>query len=382
MPPIPRRGPTGGTSRRPVGLALGRHLDRSVCLFATSGWAHFGLGELYVGVAVFNPAWIRSSAVHRTKATSTLIYHVPLRTLFYSAAPMINPRSIRLVAGFDLYESLRSKKAIALLLIYTVVALGGSALFIEALNTMMEGLAERLGKEVTAELLASDELVDIIAKLVGNDKTIARELLSVPPLALFYGWLATNFMPLVVVLTSSDAISGEVASGSVRYALFRSSRLDWAIGKLLGQSLLMTVGIAIGAIAAYLLGAAMLDTFEAGSTFMWIIIMAGRSIFYGFAYLGVAMCASMLVKSNAAARAIGIFMVFALSIAGSILQAGPVEDLAPPIIKAVRQVFPNAHSLTLFHPDFVSRLPSMVALLFIGAAYFGLGFLRFSKRDT
>lgn len=295
---------------------------------------------------------------------------------------MIRLRTIRLVAGFDLYESLRSRKAIALLLIYTVAALAGSALFIQLLNRVMVELADNLGKEATAQLLESDELVEVIAKLVDNDETVARALLSVPPLALFYGWLATNFMPLVVVLTSTDAISGEVAAGSVRYALFRADRLDWALGKLAGQTLLMAVGIGLGGIAAFLLGAGMLDTFEAGPTFWWILVMSARSLFYGFAYLGVAMCASQLVKSNAAARALGIAMVFVLSVTGAILQAPFIEKTAPSFIKAIRQVFPNAHSLSLFHPDIAERVPSMVALLCIGAAFFALGFLRFSKRDT
>ncbi len=295
---------------------------------------------------------------------------------------MIRVRTIRLVAGFDLYESLRSRKAIALLLIYVVAALAGSALFIRALNGVMEELAQNLGKEVTAQLLESDEVVRVIAKLVDGDEEVARSLLSVPPLALFYGWLATNFMPLVVVLTSSDAISSEVASGSARYALFRADRLDWALGKLAGQSLLMAVGIGLGGLVAFALGAAMLDTFEAGPAFYWIVVMSGRSLFYGFAYLGVAMCASQLVRSNAAARALAILMMFVLSVSGAILHAPVVVDTAPGLVKAFRQLFPNAHSLALFHPSLSQQLPAMLALFAIGAAYFGLGFWRFSTRDT
>jgi ABC-type transport system involved in multi-copper enzyme maturation permease subunit len=173
-----------------------------------------------------------------------------------------------------------------------------------------------------------------------------------------------------------------VSTGGIRYALFRADRLDWALGKLAGQALLMAVGIGVGGLAAFILGASMLNTFEAGPTFWWIVVMCGRSLFYGFAYLGVALCASQLVRSNAGARAIGIGLMFALVVGGSIVQARFTTSAAPELMNVLKQVFPNAHSLKIFHPSLSTRLPSMLALTFIGAAFFSLGFLRFSKRDT
>lgn len=296
---------------------------------------------------------------------------------------MINPRTIRLVAGFDLYESLRSRKAIALICLYTIAALAGSALFIKLVNEVMMDLTKEFGAAATAKMLESEELVDFVkSRVVDGDEAVAREFLSVPPLALFYGWWASNLLPLVVVLTSADAISDPVASGGIRYAMFRASRIDWALGKLAGQTLLMAVGILIGGLAAFVLGAIMLDTFKAAPTFWWILVMCGRSLFYGFAYLGVALCASQLVRSNAAARALGIVLMFMVVVGGAIVQARFATAAAPELMKVVKQVFPNAHSITLFHPSLSTRLPSMIALTAIGAGFFALGFLRFSQRDT
>jgi ABC-type transport system involved in multi-copper enzyme maturation permease subunit len=290
-------------------------------------------------------------------------------------------RTIRLVAGFDLYESLRSKKAIALLALYTLAALAFCWGFIEVLNRAMAELADRLGQEATAQLLQSEELVDVLEDVV-EDREVARELLSIPPLALFYGALVTNLMPIVIVLTSADCISAEVASGKIRYALFRADRLDWALGKLAGQVLLMCVGILIGGVAAYILGAVMLDTFEPGRTAWWLLVMCGRSVFYGFAYLGMAMCASMLVSGRFVAVVVGLGLFFAVVVAGVIAHIPALINQAPDVMNVVRQIFPRAHSTTLFHPSITKRLPSMLALTAIGAAFFYLGFLRFSRRDT
>lgn len=294
---------------------------------------------------------------------------------------MIRPRTIRLVAAFDLYESIRSKKAIALLVLYTLTALAFCWGFIEVLNRLMAELAERLGEQATAQLLQSEELVDVITDVV-DDRTVAKELLSIPPLALFYGALVTNLMPVVIVLTSADCISAEVASGKVRFALFRADRLDWALGKLAGQVLLMCVGILIGAVAAYLLGAALLDTFEPAKTAWWLLVMSWRSMFYGFAYLGMAMCASMLVRSRFVAIVVGLGLFFTVVVAGVIMHIQALIDKAPAIFNALRQVFPRAHATTIFHPSLTTRLPSMLALTAIGAAFFYVGFMRFNRRDT
>lgn len=291
-------------------------------------------------------------------------------------------RTIGLVAGFDLYESLRSRKALALLLLYLVVALAASAAFSLALNELWSRMTERFGQAASEEILASEQLVKLLAELLGDDEALARTLLTVPPLALFYGWLATTALPLVVVLTSTDAVSGEVASGSVRYALFRTDRLGWACGKLLGQTLLMGLGVLIGALGAFVLGAIMLDRFAPGASAWWLLRMAGRATVYGFAYLGVAMCASMLVRSNAAARGIGLLLVMFCWIGGGILAAPVVERAAPGLITAVRQIFPNAHSASIFRPGLFDRLPGMLALIAIGLGYFGLGYARFSRRDA
>lgn len=299
---------------------------------------------------------------------------------------MTNVRNVGLVAGFDLYESLRSRKAIALILLYVVIAVGGTAIFASIVNKIFEQLSENLGQELGPEmidkLLDSKPVLELVTKLAGNDEALARELLTIPPLALFYGWLTTTFMPLVVVLSSADAVSSEVVSGSARFALFRVDRLGWALGKLLGQTLLMVVGIAVGALACYGIGVLALDHIAAGKTAWWLARMSFRGTFYGFAYLGIAMCASQLVRSNAAARALAIGLAFIASVLGAVFSAPALRAKAPAVIDAIHQLFPNAHSIALYRPELAGRLLGTGALVAIGLAWFSLGYWRFQGRDA
>ncbi|MBW2522794.1 MAG: ABC transporter permease subunit [Deltaproteobacteria bacterium] len=295
---------------------------------------------------------------------------------------MIRARSARLVATFDLLESLRSRKAIALLLLYLAGALGGSALFIRLLHAIQDRLRDQYGEAATVEALMESPAMARMATELAGDAETAAAIVAIPPLALFYGWLATNFVPLLVLFTSSDAISGDLASGSVRYSLFRVDRASWVVGKLIGQTSLMALGVVVGALGCWLMGVIWLDDMPVGASAWWLLRIGGRSIIYGFAYLGVALCASQLTRTNARARALALLMMFCCSLGGGLLQLEPVEKLAPSVMGALQKLFPNGHSLALWHPGWFERGTAFAALIAIGLAYFALGFWRFSRRDA
>jgi ABC-type transport system involved in multi-copper enzyme maturation permease subunit len=299
---------------------------------------------------------------------------------------MSQVRTIGLVAGFDLYESLRSRKAIALILLYVVIAVGGTAIFASFVNRIFEQLAEQLGQQLGPamidRLLESEAVLEAVTKLAGDDEALARELLTIPPLALFYGWLITSFMPLIVVLSSADTISSEVSSGSARYALFRVDRLGWAAGKLLGQTLLMAVGVAVGGAACFAIGYLSLDHMKVAETAFWLARMSFRGIFYGFAYLGIAMCASQLVRGRAAALAVGVGLAFLASLLGGLFGADFMRRKAPALMDALHALFPNAHDISLYRPEIGARLIGSFALVAIGLAWFALGYFRLSRRDA
>lgn len=295
---------------------------------------------------------------------------------------MIHPRTVGLVAGFDLYESLRSRKALALILLYALIALIGCWGFSEAINRVFEEMNESLGAQAVDKLVDSDAMVDLVTRATGGDEALAKELLSVPPLALFYGWLITAFMPFIVALSSSDAISSELVSGSARFALFRVDRLSWAAGKLLGQTLLLIVGIAVGGAVAFGVGAVNLDRFVAGDTAFWLMRMSFRGMFYGFAYLGIALCASQIVSSNGAARGLALAFATFASVVGGVLGSPMMKEKGSVVIDAIHGFFPNAHDGTMFRPELAERLQGQVALLVIGLIWFAAGYWRLSRRDT
>jgi ABC-type transport system involved in multi-copper enzyme maturation permease subunit len=295
---------------------------------------------------------------------------------------MSRARSIRLVATFDLLESLRSRKAIVAVLLYLAGALAGSAMFIQVLHAIQERLREQFGDGVDMSKLMESPGMARVARELSGDPKVAEAIMNIPPLALFYGLMAMNFVPLLVLLTSSDAISGDVFSGSVRYSLFRVDRLSWAVGKLIGQTSLMVVGVLVGAAGCWLTGAIWLEGMAHGDTAWWLFRVAGRTSVYGFAYLGVAMCASQLTRTNARARGLALLLMFLCSLAGGLLRTHFVNKSAPGFFNALSKLFPNSHSLYLWHPELFEQGTAILALLAIGLGFFALGFWRFARRDA
>jgi ABC-type transport system involved in multi-copper enzyme maturation permease subunit len=281
-------------------------------------------------------------------------------------------RHILLVAGFDFAESLRSRKAIAILLLYFIAAVGGMAIFIEVLSKIRESAQADIPPE---------EVIKLASGLI-RDAGIARQIIEIPLHSLFYGWIALTFVPLMVVLTSSDAIAGEVSSGSVRFALFRSDRFSWVLGIYLGQTLLMLVGILLGALGSHAVAA----IFGHGHPFIegltWMLRLAGRGAFYGLAFLGLTLGLSQVTRSTGWARALSLFALIGMSIAKGVLEFKPLRSLFPALADAIKSFLPNNYWIDLWRPDFSARLMAVTVLVGLGLLYFFLGFLTFRRRDA
>jgi ABC-type transport system involved in multi-copper enzyme maturation permease subunit len=291
------------------------------------------------------------------------------------------------VARFDFLESLRSRKAIALLLLYLTGALGATAMFIRFVNAVEDALADTLAVARTEKvgtmstsLFESEQFRGAVTRLVG-DRAVAESMLDLPPLALFYGAVALALVPLLTVLTSSDSVAHEVATGAARFALFRVDRLSFALGKLAGQALLMTFGIVVGAFGCYALGAYYLASFDFLGTAFWLFVLCGRVWFYGFCFLGVAMCASLLSRSVNWARTLGLLGWFLLVAVGDFLGGDWATERWPTVAPTLLQLFPRGHRVDLWRPELIDRLPAMVMLPALSATYFTLGYLRFARRD-
>ncbi len=297
-------------------------------------------------------------------------------------------RDAALVAWFDLWESVRSRKFLALLVIHLAGAMVATATFVEVLKELENTLAEQLAVAstdkagtMTRSLMESEQFQEVLGNLL-RDPELAAELVTVPPIALFYGWLALFGLPALVVFTSSDAISSELSTGSARFALFRTSRTAWAFGKLGGQTLLMAIMVFAGAAGVWLVAALSMASFEGPETAWWLVRLGGRACVYGFAFLGLSLGVSQMTSSVNGSRAMGLFALIGVSVAGSMSQVDHIVEFAPLLIDGLSPIWPNVHKIDLWRPQLVERAPAAAMLVALGLSYFMAGHAVLLKRDA
>ncbi|MCP4806915.1 MAG: ABC transporter permease subunit [Proteobacteria bacterium] len=297
-------------------------------------------------------------------------------------------RDAALVAWFDVFESIRSRKFMALLVLHLLGAVVMTAGFIEVLQEIETTLADTLAVAatdkpgtMTTTLMESEEFLEIVGHLL-KDEELAAELVSLPPIALFYSWLIFFALPVLVVITSSDAISQELASGSARYAMFRTSRMAWAVGKLGGQSMLMAIMVFAGAIGVWVVAYFMLGSFDGPGTALWLFRFGLRAVVYGFAFLGLALGVSQLTSSVNGSRALGLLALIGFGVGGRMLMWDRIVEYVPGWVTTIAPLFPNTHKVDLWRPDLFDRGPAMIMLFGLGIAFFVAGHWRLSRRDV
>jgi hypothetical protein len=297
-------------------------------------------------------------------------------------------RDALVVAEQDLAESLRSRKALVLLGLYLAGALAACGIFVRVLqevegvlaDTLRVSRTERPGA-MTQRLMESDELHRILRGLIG-DADLAIELVQIPPMALFYGWVALTFVPPLVALTSGDAVANELSTGSARFAFFRTDRTSWAVGKLLGQGALLGVGVGLGGVGAFIVGWSGLLSFEPGPNALWLLRLGLRAWVYGLAWLGIVMGAGQLTRSVPKARGLALGALVLVGTASVLLGSDWVLERAPVIAPTVHQLLPGAHQIDLWRPEIGRRAVAVVVLLALGGGAFALGHQRLLRVDA
>jgi ABC-type transport system involved in multi-copper enzyme maturation permease subunit len=295
-------------------------------------------------------------------------------------------RDILLVARHELADSITSRRVAVVLILYVAGAMLACNGFISALNKIEVELTQTLGLAtantagaVTDALWKSAAFRRMITHLVG-DKSVALELLSVPPIALIYGWLAFTFTPILVMLSSSTRISEEVGSGSARFILVRIPRATFCLGKFVGQALEIILALTLSVAGAWCIARFRLPGMDDATVIRVMILYAWKAWLYSLAYVGLALGISQTTRSSNLAMGLG-FAAWALTgiLAGlANVYEGPGIQR---IWQALTMLVPIGHRLDLWRSDPAHVIPAAVFLLSLSMVYLFLGHICFGRRD-
>ena len=295
-------------------------------------------------------------------------------------------RDVLIVAGQELAESIRTRRAILLLILFCGGTVAGTWAFTSFLRTVEMQLVDALGLDAgatggaTAALWKSPFFRRVMINMAGHNIALAEALLQFTPLGLFFGWLAMSFGPWLVVLSSSGRMAEEIGSGSARFVLCRTTRLAWAFGKFLGQAAQLLVALLLSGLAAWLTGLARFEAFSGAAVLRDVLLFAPKAWVYGLAFLGLVTAISMCCRSPGVANTLGVAAFLAIT---AIYHAARhyAGDGWRRIFDAVQVMLPNGHYFDLMRPDWDHALPAALFLLALGLGYLFLGYARLMHQD-
>ncbi len=306
--------------------------------------------------------------------------NAPVRT------PNRFPRDLLIIAGHELTDALRSRRGIVLVLLFLIAIVTGVQFSIRFIFTLETGLSEALGLDaarraggVSTTLWQNAQFRHAITGMIG-DRALANALLSVPPLSLFYCGIVFFATPLLVALTCAPRLADELWSGAARFVLFRTTRLAWGLGRLLGQALQLLIAFLLSVPAAWLCGALQMDGFARGATLLAMLVFAIKAWVFGLCYLGIVSGLSLVCRGPGLATALGIGVLPVLS---ALFHASRhyAGDGWRRLFDLTALLTPRAHYFDLLRPDLPHALSGAVFLILLGLGYFGLGYARFARKD-
>ena len=297
-------------------------------------------------------------------------------------------RKVLEMARFELAASLRTKRAIALVAIYLVTSLFGMSGAITALGKMEEQLATILQVEtvegksgvVSAALWKSKPFQNLARGVVG-DSLVYDDIVGKHPAELIYAWIVFLAVPFLSVLASCRRVADDVRSGAAKYVLMRITRLQWTLGKYLGQAFLILAGLLVGAFGAWCVAAFRLSGADIPALLPAMLLWSVMAWFLSLAWLGVALGISHVSGTGAKAQMFSIGALVAFSIAPYVVKLY-ADTAVGAKLQVLKMLFPSVMEDSLWRASFAPVADAALWLAFIGLSWLSLGHLVFVRRDV
>lgn len=293
----------------------------------------------------------------------------------------MNLGDVWLIASYDLKESVRSRRAWTIGLLFFVSSVLASWAFIETMKLIEKAMQLVPGATLDpAKLAQSTKFRDAIKFLVGDAHKVDY-VATLPPLGLFVAAMMMMSIPWIVVLTSTDLVAGDVQHRTVRYVLLRTARINFVIGKVLSQSLLIAGITVTSLLPAVALGATQLKSFDPVATLLYLLQSAPAMLAYAISFVGLAALASQLTSTPQRARSLAMLLFVFLWLLGWRTPSLQITDFWS-IFGPLSYLSPWHCKSYLYEPEVAQRLVGALLSIGFGALFTGLGFWHFSRRDV
>ena len=291
------------------------------------------------------------------------------------------------VAVADIGTSLRSRRAIVMILLFAAVSALVAYALVSSFAAIEREVVAALGLPaadnpcaVSATLWKSKPFMRFASGVAGGNLVFA-DIIGRHPLVLSYAFFMFSTVAILTLLVSAPKIADEVRSGAARYWLLRTTRGEWSIGKFLGETLLVAVSLSAGSLSAWGVVAFRLPGSTGAVLLPDFLDWTVRAAVYAFAWLGIFIGISHVARSGGKAVAFSILAMIALSVwpitLGNIAEACPFLSF----VRGLDVLAPHSAMSLMWRRTPAALIRGVVHLGAISFLYAGIGAALFRRRD-
>ncbi len=272
-------------------------------------------------------------------------------------------------------NALRSRRAVMLLLLYLAASVLCMYWTISIFGKMEKELAQILqlpdsGQTgVVSEMLWKSDAFSRLIRRVVDNPMVFDDISKRHPVELLYAWFAFACAPLLVVLVSGTRISSDLRSGAARYMLVRVTRLEWSLGKYVGQAFMIACALAVSAFGAWCVAAYRLPPETAARLLVPIFGWGASAWVYSLSWLGIVLGLSHLTRSNGVAMILFILVIAACA-------------MLPHFVPSSELFLPSGPKMGLWRTALAPQAFAAFHLVVLGLTYLMAGAAVFARRDV
>jgi hypothetical protein len=275
-------------------------------------------------------------------------------------------RDIRVVAGFEVYRSLRTPQGI---------------LFMALFGTLYTWVCKELARLPSSPLSATNNkmVTGFLFKALAwfaslSEQVVAALLRKHSPVLVAFFFLAIIVTPFMAMMASFDQTASEIGSRHARFVLMRTDRSSMYIGKVVGSVIFF--GACMGVAT---LGAATMFLVAGGSPSAETLTYLVR-IWVASTWFAVPIICLMGMTSALTGQAF-LSLLMALGLHLFIWMASSIGSIGNPMLAKFAYGFPTAMKFQLLSDRPVDVLQAMAHQALLGGLFFFLGLQLFRKRD-
>ena len=290
---------------------------------------------------------------------------------------------VGLVARFELIRAIRTWRALAMMLLYGIATVGGALIFVGLIFALEQTIASALGVPQTnrpgammAELITDDSFRSVVEAMVG--KASVDNVITQPPLAIFYHWFGFRLVPFLAAVTAAEAVAIDMGTRALRFEALRTGRLELVLGRLVGQVFLAGIAIFASIIGVWAVGMLAM----VGNDPLLLASSLGRYGFHVWAvslpFLGLGIACSQLTASAIWARVLALLLTTLTWVA--LFTAQYIQTTEWPIVGDIMlQFLPQTWLPSLWRSGWQPWL-GMGGLVCWGIAITAIGYAAFHRR--